>query len=340
VSILEKKEFDAGKNHAAGKKKSIGSSSIHSKTSLQMSIPRLDTQTSWFHPHLMEDELIPLVVTTLIKVRNVNPVACLHELHIQRPTLFPMPPTFKTIYAHWTQTKMRRVECHFKFNGGRLYTYDIARRKSDGRFNAARSMVRKLYAIPKLSISYVDQSTRLLEYPRCQLLNLHDTNPEMYPIPPTFGPSHRRSQGRSRKNIKCIYMVCYFQVRREKLAVMGIANNKWKAIVLAARNMLKQIFPNLKAAKDQILIKQAMPDRQIAPWTCHFCNVFMTGRLPFLSHLAGRRHVKKMAELRLNFEKDNKILQASAKSASKKKELEKSKAPLKSLSQQVTPRVQ
>merc|ERR1719427_179723 len=73
---------------------------------------------------LKDDELIPLLDRVLIKVRNVHPTACLHELHVQRRELFPKKPTFDTTKF---PTGNRRkgnfaVECNFEINGAKLYT--------------------------------------------------------------------------------------------------------------------------------------------------------------------------------------------------------------------------
>jgi hypothetical protein len=46
------------------------------------------------HPN--DDWFPPLTEKTLIKVRNVHPTACLHELHVQRRELFPKKPIFNT----------------------------------------------------------------------------------------------------------------------------------------------------------------------------------------------------------------------------------------------------
>jgi len=123
-------------------------------------------------------------------------------------------------------------------------------------------------------------------------------------------------------------------VGSEKLATIGAANNKKQAIVQAARNMLKRLFPYEENVKDsQAGSEQTSSDRMKTPWTCHFCKIFMTGRKPFLSHLTGRSHIQRMSELELNAEEENKILQAAAEEAWKKKEEAKRSAALKNCTQ-------
>merc|ERR1719494_1140863 len=129
-------------------------------------------------------------------------------------------------------------------------------------------------------------------------------------------------------------MTCHFQVGKEKLATVGAANNRKQAIVQAARNMLKRLFPceeNVKGSQSGK--EQASSDRMKTPWTCHFCKIFMTGRKPFLSHLTGRSHIHLMSELGLNAEEENKILLSTAEEAFKKKEETKRNAALKSCTQ-------
>jgi len=284
-----------------------------------------------------DDEFTPLLEKTLIKVRNVHPTACLHELHVQRRELFPKKPVFNTTKFTAGSQKKRKfaVVCNFEFSGAKLYTYHMEQTKSDAKMNAARAMLRKLKAIPNLTILLDDERTNSgayasFEHPRCQLLHLHDTNPEMYPSSPTFEASLWRTPSRSRNKNRCINMTCHFQVGKEKLTTIGAANNKKQAVVQAARNMLKQLFPNQESVEDSHTgSEQAASDRMKTPWTCHFCKIFMTGRKPFLSHLTGRSHIQKMSELELNAEEENKILLAAADEAFKKKEEEKRKAALK-----------
>jgi len=147
------------------------------------------------NPHI-DDELTLLMKKVLIKVRNVHPTACLHELHVQRRELFPNKPTFNTTKFTGRNRKKGSfaVVCNFEINGSKLYTCHNEQTKSDAKMNAARSMLRKLKAIPNLSIILDVERTNSgvfasFEHPRCQLLHLHDTNPEMYPMSPTFQAS-------------------------------------------------------------------------------------------------------------------------------------------------------
>jgi hypothetical protein len=298
--------------------------------------------------HRMDDEVNLLLWKTTIKVRNIHPTACLHELHVQRRELFPKKPVFNmTKFLRGTQKKGSfSVQCIFEFNGGKLYTYDRQPTKNDAKMNAARSMLRKLKAIPNLTISLDDEKTNSgtfwsFEHPRCQLLHLHDTNPEMYPVSPTFQANFWRTQPGSRKTTKRINMSCHFQVGKEKLVSIGIANNKKQAIVQAARNMLKQCFPNqVNLEESRAEGKHAALDRKNTPWACHFCNIFMTGRKPFLSHLTGRSHTQRMSELELNAEEENKRLEASVEEKCKKMEEEKRNAAIRSCNQQVGAQLQ
>jgi hypothetical protein len=295
-----------------------------------------------------DDEITPLSKEVVIKVRNVHPTACLHELHVQRRELFPTKPTFNTTkFACGNRKKGSfAVVCNFEINGAKLYTCHNEQTKSDAKMNAARSMLRKLKAIANLSIILDVERTNSgvfasFEHPRCQLLHLHDTNPEMYPMSPTFQASLWWTLPRSRNKTRCINMTCHFQVGREKVATIGAANNKKQAIVQAARNMLKRLFPNVEDMEDSKMGSGlAALDRMNTPWTCHFCKIFMTGRKPFLAHLTGRSHVQRMSELELNAEEENKILQAKAEEAYKKKQDEKHNAAMESSAQRKSPRVQ
>jgi len=298
--------------------------------------------------HSNDDEFSPLLKKVLIKVRNVHPTACLHELHVQRRDLFPKKPTFTmTKFANGTRKKGKfAVECNIEFNGAKLCTYHMEQTKSDAKMNAARRMLRKLKAIPNLTILLDDGRTNTgaltsFEHPRCQLLHLHDTNPEMYPISPTFQASLWRNLPRRRNKTRCINMTCHFQVGRKKLTTIGTASNKKQAIVQAARNMLKQLFPNIENVEDsQTGSEEASLDRMKTPWTCHFCKIFMTGRKPFMSHLTGRSHIQRMTELDLNAEEENKILQAAAEEAFKKHEEDKHNASSKSCAVRQDPQLQ
>jgi len=293
-----------------------------------------------------DDELIPLEDKVVIKVRNVHPTACLHELHVQKRELFLKKPTFDTRkVAKGNQKKGAFVVvCEFEFNGARMYTHHREQTKSDAKMNASRNMLLKLKCIPNLTILLDDQRTTSgafssFQHPRCQLLHLHDTNPELYPLSPKFQPSLWRTLPRNRNKARCINMICHFQVGGEKLATIGAANNKKQAIVQAARKMLKRLFPCEESVtgKDD---EDNAPERMKTPWTCHFCEIFMTGRKPFLSHLTGRSHIQRMSELELNAEVENKILHAAAEEASKKNEERKKKEALKSCDQRVTVQLQ
>jgi len=158
----------------------------HNRSTINCPIPN--------HPE--DDELYPLLEKTLIKVRNVHPTACLHELHVHRRGLFPKKPTFTTTkLANSTRRKCNfAVVCNFEFNGARLYTHHIEQTKSDAKMNAARNMLRKLMSIPNLTLQLDKERTKSgalasFDHPRCQLLHLHDTNPEMYPMSPSFQAS-------------------------------------------------------------------------------------------------------------------------------------------------------
>jgi len=327
---------------------SNSNSEMRSRRNSTIHNPNIEKQLSWksnvdylLPTHPKDDEFSPLLENALIKVRNVHPTACLHELHVQRRELFPKKPTFTTTkFASGTQKKGNfAVVCNFVFNGAKLYTHHMEQTKSDAKMNAARNMLRKLKSIPNLTILLDDERTNSgafasFEHPRCQLLHLHDTNPEMYPISPTFQASLWRTLPRSRNKTRCINMICHFQVGNEKLATIGAANNKKQAIVQAARNMLKRLFPYEENVKDsQTGSEQPPSDRMKTPWTCHFCKIFMTGRKPFLSHLTGRSHIQRMSELELNAEEENKILQAAAEEAWKKKEETKRNTALKNCTQ-------
>jgi len=111
--------------------------------------------------------------------------------------------------------------------------------------------------------------------------------------------------------------------------------------VQAARNMLKRLFPNVEEVEDsKTESEQAASDRMSTPWTCHFCEIFMTGKKPFLAHLTGRSHVQRMSELELNVEKENKILQAKAEEAYKKTLEDKHNAARESSTQRESQQVQ
>jgi len=300
------------------------SSAVHNPN-----VRRKSGMDSWTPMHIVDDEFTPLLEKTLIKVRNVHSTACLHELHVQQRELFPMKPTFtSTKFCKGNQNKGNfGIVCRFQFNGANMYTYHSDRTKSDAKMNASRSMLRKLKAIPNLTILLDDEKSGLssiFEHPRCQLLHLHDTHPEMYPISPIFQVDHQLGLPLSLDKPKTISMTCHFQVGKEKLTTTGTASNKKQAIVQAARYMLKQLFPNAADAVDSdARSKQTALDQKNTPWKCHVCKIFMTGRKPFLSHLAGRSHTQKLSQLELNAEEENKEIIAAAEAACKKLKEEK-----------------
>jgi len=310
------------------------SSSVHNPI-----VRRKSGMDSWPPMHLVDDEFTPLLKKTFIKVRNVHPTACLHELHVQQRELFPMKPTFTTTkFCKGNQNKGNfGIVCSFQFNGMNMYTYNKEQTKSDAKMNASRSMLRKLKAIQNLTILLDDEKSGLsstLEHPRCQLLHLHDTHPEMYPISPFFQVDLQRGLPLSLNKPKTISMTCHFQVGKEKLTTTGTASSKKQAIVQAARYMLKQLFPNAANAVDSDgKRRQTALDQKNTPWKCHFCNIFMTGRKPFLSHLNGRSHTQKMSQLELNAEEENKKLHVAAEAACEK--LEEEKATLRNRTQEV-----
>jgi len=267
-----------------------------------------------------EDKSPALPHEIVIKVRNVHPTACLHELHVKRTKLFPKKPIFKTDKYVEAQNKGSfAVICNLEFNGTSLCTRHSGQTKSDARLKAARNMLLKLKSISNLTILLDDEKT-LFEHPRCRLLHLHDTNTTLYPKPPTFQSNVCRVPSCLRGKNRSINMVCNFQVRNEKLAAFGTGHNKKQAIVQAARNMLKRLFPLGVNGKDA--------EKMNTPWKCHFCKKYMTGRKPFLSHLTGRSHLQKMSELQLNVEEQNNKLHAKAEEEFVKREEAKHKSAL------------
>jgi len=287
--------------------------------------------------HHEEGNLTALPEEIVIKVRNVHPTACLHELHVQRRKLFPKKPTFKT--SKYVETQNRgsfSVVCNFEFNGASLWTQHTEQTKSDARLKAARNMLRKLKSITNLTIVLDDEKTSF-EHPRCRLLHLHDENPTLYPESPTFQATVCGTASRSRGKSRYINMVCHFQVGKEKLAAFGVAHSKKQAIVQAARNMLKRLFPLGENGKEsQGWSEQPLSEKMNTPWKCHFCKIFMTGRKPFLSHLTGRSHVQKMSELQLNVEEENKKLVSVAEEEFEKKEDAKRETALENCLQGLT----
>jgi len=291
-------------------------------------------------PPPQDDLYEPLPENLLVKVRNIHPTPSLHELHVQHPEVFRQKPTFTSVQYGFTLQRRKRfaVLCQFEFNGATLYAQETAPTKSDAKLNAARAMIRKLKHTANVSITLKEESMRAaadtsLEHPRCRLLHLHDTQPDIYPQPPTF----RASRCRTRQNIgKSRYtnMICYFQVGSDKLTTVGAAHNKKQAIVQAARNMLRLLaLPEHSDKNNQLKVEYTPPDRTQTPWTCHFCKIFMTGRRPFMSHLMGRCHVQRLSELGLNAEDENKILQEMAEKAFKEKEELKKKNAAKNNTQ-------
>jgi len=280
------------------------------------------------HPN--DDVPASLWEETVIKVRNVHPTACLHELHVQRRDLFSKKPIFSTTKIPGRNRKKCSFTtvCNFTINKAKLRTWHMARTKSDAKVNAARNMLRKLNTIRNLTIVLDDEKTNTgafasFEHPRCQLLYLHDTYPEMYPISPSFQASRCWALPPSHNKSRYINYTCHFQVGRDMLATVGAGNNKKQAIVKAARNMLQRIFPKLECGEDtKSGTEKAKKDRKKSPWKCHFCNIYMTGRKPFLSHLVGRHHIQRLSEMNLDAVEQNKILEAAAEMAYKKKQEE------------------
>jgi len=278
-------------------------------------------------PPPQDDLYEPLPENLLVKVRNIHPTPSLHELHVQHPEIFRQKPTFTSVQYGFTLQRRKRfaVLCQFEFNGAMLYAQETAPTKSDAKLNAARAMIRKLKHTANVSITLKEESLNAaadtsLEHPRCRLLHLHDTQPEIYPQPPTF----RASRCRTRKNIgrsRYTNMICYFQVGKDKLTTVGAAHNKKQAIVQASRNMLRLLALPEHSDKNNLLkVEYTPPDRTQTPWSCHYCKIFMTGRRPFMSHLMGRCHIQLLSELGLNAEDENKVLQEMAEKAFKEKE--------------------
>jgi len=288
-------------------------------------------------PRPQDDIYEPLPENLLVKVRNIHPIPSLHELNVQHPEVFCQKPTFTNVQYDFTFQRKKRfaVLCQFEFNGATLYTQATAPAKSNAKLNAARAMIRKLKHTANVSITLKEESMRVagdtsLEHPKCMLLHLHDTQPDIYPQPPTF----RASMCRTRQNIRNSNMICYFQVETKKLRTVGAAHNKKQAIVQAARNMLRLLaLPEHSDKNNQLKLEYTPSDRTQKPWGCHFCKIFMTGRRPFMSHLVGRCHVKRLSDLGLNAEDENKILQEMAEKAFKEKEELTKKNAAKSNSQ-------
>jgi len=283
-------------------------------------------------PPPSDDPYEPLQENLLVKVRHIHPTPSLHELHVQHPGVFRQKPIFTSFQFDSTQQRRKRfaVLCQFNFNGATLYAQETARTKSDAKLNAARAMIRKLEHTANVTTTLKDESMRAasdssLKNPRYWLLHLHDTQPDIYPQPPTFRASRCRTQqniGKSRYN----NMLCYFQVGADKLKTVGSAPKKKQAIAEAARNMLRLLaLPEHSDKNNQLLVA----DRTQTPWYCHFCKIYMTGRRPFMSHLMGRCHVQILSELGLNAEDENKALTEMAENAFKEKEELKEKIAAK-----------
>jgi len=284
-----------------------------------------------------DDVYDPLPENLIVKVRNIHPTPSLHELHVQHPELFKQKPIFSSVQYGYTLQRRKRfaVLCQFEFNGATLYAQETAPTKSDAKLNAARAMIRKLNNTANVSISLKEESMMAaadtsLEHPRCRLLHLHDTRPDLYPQPPTFRASRCRARQATVGKSRCTNMICYFQVGSNKLTTVGAAHNKKQAIVQAARNMLLLLsLPENNDKNNQIKVEYTPPDRTRSPWTCHFCKIFMTGRRPFLSHLMGRCHIQRLSELGLNAEDENSVLRDVAEKAFEEKEELKRKTALK-----------
>jgi len=275
-----------------------------------------------------QDDLYePLPENLLVKVRNIHPTPSLHELNVQHPEIFRQKPTFTSFQYGFTLQRRKRfaVLCQFEFNGATLYAQETAPTKSDAKLNAARAMIRKLKHTANVSITLREESMRAsadssLEQPRCRLLHLHDTQPEIYPQPPTFTAGRCRTSQNIGKH-RYMNMICYFQVGTDKLTTVGAAHNKKQAIVQAARNMLRLLaLPEHSDKNNMLKVEYTPPDRTQTPWSCHFCKIFMTGRRPFMAHLMGKCHVQRLSELGLNAEDENKVLQEMAEKAFKEKE--------------------
>jgi len=272
-----------------------------------------------------DDHYKPLLEHLLVKVRNIHPTPSLHELHVQHPEVFGKKPIFTSIeYGYNNQRrKCFAVTCQFEFKGSKLYVQETAPTKSDAKLNAARAMIRKLKNNANVSITLKEESIRAavdksLEHPRCRLLHLHDSWPDIYPQQPIFKTI--KSCGVVSKS-RYTNMICFFQVGTDKLTTVGTAHNKKQAIVQAARNMLQLLASsNYNDKYNQHKVEYTPPDRSQSPWTCHLCKIFMTGRKPFLSHLKGRCHLQRLSELGLNVEEENRVLQELAEKAFEKEE--------------------
>jgi len=279
----------------------------------------------------------PLPEVLVVKVRNIHPTPSLHELHVQHPELFGQKPLFTIVQYGYVPLRKNRyaANCQFMFKGAKIYSQETALTKSGAKLNAARAIIRKLKRTANVCITLKEESMRSavdtsLEHPRCRLLHLHDTRPDLYPQPPSFRVIKSRKGHGGGRNSKYNNVICYFQVGTDNLRTVGAAHNKKQAIVQAARNMLQLLAlpeQNDKNNKPKVIYTPA--DRTQTPWNCHFCKIFMTGRRPFLSHLMGKGHVKRLSELGLNAEVENSVLLELAEKAFQMKEEEKRNEKLK-----------
>jgi len=256
---------------------------------------------------------------------------------VQHPELFGQKPLFTIVQYGYIPLRKKRfaANCQFMFKGAKICSQETAPTKSDAKLNAARAIIRKLKKTANVSITLKEEIMRSavdtsLEHPRCRLLHLHDTQPDLYPQPPIFRViKSRKGHGGGRKS-RYTNMICYFQVGTESLRTVGAAHNKKQAIVQASRNMLQLLaLPEQNVDNNKLKVNYTPADRTQTPWTCHFCKIFMTGRRPFLSHLMGKGHIQRLSELGLNAAVENNVLQELAEKAFEKKEEIKRKAALK-----------
>jgi len=285
----------------------------------------------------MDDDYRPLSEHLRVEVRNIHPTPSLHELHLQYPEVFGKKPIFTSVQYCLSNQRRKRfsVMCQFEFNGAKLYVQETAPIKSDAKLNAARAMIRKLKHTANVSIKLKEESKGAaadtsLEHPKCRLLHLHDSQPDIYPRTPIFKVIKSRNVNGSFIKSRYTNMICYFWVGNDKLTTVGAAHNKKQAIVQAARNMLQLLaLPEHNDVNNSLKVVYTPPDRSKTPWTCHFCKIFMTGRKPFLSHLAGRCHNQRLFELGLNTVEENRVLLKLAEMAFEKKQEQKRKTALK-----------
>jgi len=256
---------------------------------------------------------------------------------VQHPELFGQKPLFTIVQYGYIPLRKKRfaANCQFMFKGAKICSQETAPTKSDAKLNAARAIIRKLKKTANVCITLKEEIMRSaadtsLEHPRCWLLHLHDTRPDLYPQPPIFRViKSRNGHGGGRKS-KYTKMICYFQVGTNNLRTVGAARNKRQAIVQAARNMSQLLaLPDKNDNNNRLKVIYTPADWTQTPWNCHFCKIFMTGRIPFLSHLLGKGHIERLSELGLNPEIENSVLRELAEKAFEKKEEEKRKEKLK-----------